>query len=76
MSYTEKAVKIAESIQKATSYLDDEQAESVTNLFPFWEADMEYSVGDRRQFEELLYRCVKRIHPRLAGNHQTSRPFG
>ena len=59
MSYTEKAVKIAESIQKATSYLDDEQAESVTNLFPFWEADMEYSVGDRRQFEELLYRCVQ-----------------
>ena len=38
MSYTENAQKIANSITLATSYLDDEQAETVTNLFPLWES--------------------------------------
>lgn len=59
MSYTENAQKIANSITLATSYLDDEQAEAVTNLFPFWEPDTAYAVGDRRQYDGLLYRCVQ-----------------
>ncbi len=59
MSYTEKAVRIAQSIRTATGYLTDEQAETVTNLFPVWHADTEYAVGDRRQFDGLLYRCVQ-----------------
>jgi len=59
MSYAEKAIMIAHSITLATGYLTDEQAETVTNLFPAWTADTEYSVGDRRQYEELLYRCVQ-----------------
>lgn len=59
MSYTVNAQKIANSIILATSYLDDEQAETVTNLFPVWESGVEYIVGDRRQYNELLYRCVQ-----------------
>lgn len=59
MSYTENALKIANSITLATSYLDDEQAESVTILFPLWETDTAYAVGDRRQYDGLLYRCVQ-----------------
>lgn len=59
MSYTANAQKIANSIILATSYLDDEQAETVTNLFPVWESGVEYIVGDRRQYNELLYRCVQ-----------------
>lgn len=59
MSYTENARRICRSIELAISYLDDEQAESVTILFPVWEADTAYSVGDRRQYDELLYRCVQ-----------------
>ena len=59
MSYTENAYKIAESISTATAYLDDEQAETVTNLFPVWQPDTEYAVGDRQRFDELLYRCVQ-----------------
>lgn len=43
----------------AISYLDDEQAESVTDLFPLWESGVVYAVGDRRQFDGLLYRCVQ-----------------
>lgn len=59
MSYTENACRIAESIRKATAYLNDEQAETVTNLFPVWQADTGYAVGDRRQYDGLLYRCVQ-----------------
>lgn len=59
MSYTENARKIANSIMLATSYLDDEQAETVTNLFPLWEVGVVYAVGDRRQYDSLLYRCVQ-----------------
>ena len=43
----------------AISYLDDEQAESVTDLFPAWASGIAYAVGDRRQYDGLLYRCVQ-----------------
>lgn len=59
MSYTENARRMADSITLATSYLDDEQDESVTVLFPLWETDTQYAVGDRRQYNGLLYRCVQ-----------------
>ena len=59
MSYTINAQKMANSITLATSYLDDEQAETVTNLFPVWESGVQYVVDDRRQYNELLYRCVQ-----------------
>lgn len=59
MSYAEKARKLVSSIRLATSYLDDEQAESVTDLFPLWASGVAYEVGDRRQYDGLLYRCVQ-----------------
>lgn len=43
----------------AISYLDDDQAETVTALFPDWEDGKAYAVGDRVKFNELLYRCVQ-----------------
>lgn len=59
MSYSSNAQLIADSITLATSYLDDEQAETVTNLYPLWEVDVAYSVGDRRQYNGLLYKCLQ-----------------
>lgn len=43
----------------AVSYLTDDQAESVTILFPEWEVGVLYSVGDRRQYNGLLYKCLQ-----------------
>ena len=43
----------------AISYLDDEEAESVSVLYPEWEVGETYVVGDRRQYDGLLYRCVQ-----------------
>lgn len=59
MSYTANAERMRQTLNLATSYLDDEQAESVTELFPQWESGTAYAVGDRRQFDGLLYRCVQ-----------------
>ena len=59
MSYAENARRKAQSIELATSYLDDEQAEAVTELFPQWESGVAYAVSERRQYDGLLYRCVQ-----------------
>lgn len=59
MSYYANAVKKAAAIVTATSYLTDEQAETVTTLFPEWAINTAYLVGDRVQYNDLLYRCVQ-----------------
>ena len=59
MSYYDNAVIKANLIQTAINYLPDEEAETVTALFPDWETDKAYAVGDRVKFNELLYRCVQ-----------------
>ena len=59
MSYYDNAVAKANLIQTAIAYLPDEEAETVTALFPIWEESKAYAVGDRVQYNELLYRCVQ-----------------
>ncbi len=59
MSYAENARRRRQRIELATSYLSDDQAETVTDLFPEWETGVAYAVGDRRQYDGLLYRCVQ-----------------
>ena len=46
-------------IDVALDYLDDDEAESVAMLFENWQTGVAYAVGDRRQYEGLLYRCVQ-----------------
>lgn len=59
MSYINNAQLLRQKLDLATSYLDDEQAETVTELFPKWESGIVYEIGDRRQYDGLLYRCVQ-----------------
>lgn len=59
MSYYNNAVIKANLIQTAIGYLPDEEAETVTALFPDWEDGKAYAVGDRVKFNGLLYRCVQ-----------------
>ena len=59
MSYYDNAVIKANLIQTAINYLPDEEAETVTALFPDWETSKAYAVGDRVKYNELLYRCVQ-----------------
>lgn len=46
-------------INVAVANLSDTQAEEVTSLFENWEVGVAYVVGDRRQYNGLLYRCVQ-----------------
>lgn len=59
MSYYKNAVIKANLIQTAINYLPDEEAETVTALFPEWEENKAYAIGDRVKYNELLYRCVQ-----------------
>ena len=59
MSYYNNAIIKANLIQTAIGYLPDEEAETVTDLFPDWEEGKAYIVGDRVKYNSLLYRCVQ-----------------
>lgn len=59
MTIIEKARLMRSKLDMACTFLTDEQAEEVTVLYPMWEVGIVYEVGDRRQFDGLLYRCVQ-----------------
>lgn len=48
-----------EKLDEVLEILTDEQAEQVPEAFREWQADTEYSVGDRRRYGSLLYKCVQ-----------------
>ena len=52
-------LKLREMIEKASVSLADGDALEVTELFPAWAADTEYSVDRRVRYENKLYRCVQ-----------------
>lgn len=62
MSYYENALKRANLIQTAINYLPDEEAETVTALFPEWQAGVLYkTIGERLQYGGKLYK-VRQAH--------------
>lgn len=54
---TEQELK-EDEVQIAISYLSDEQSLTVSNLYPEWSPKATYSVGDRRRYEGILYKCI------------------
>lgn len=48
-----------EALEGLLPTLTDEQAESVAQYYPLWKVGVEYAVGDRRLYDEKLYRCVQ-----------------
>ena len=59
MSYAANAFIKKLNIELALSYLDDEHAETVTELFDEWGPGHEYQTDMRVQYDGLLYRCVQ-----------------
>lgn len=43
----------------AISYLTDEQAEAVSVLYEEWAPGVQYYTGNRRQYYDLLYKCLQ-----------------
>jgi len=45
--------------QAQVSELTDDEAKKVPALFPLWETEKAYTVGDRVWYQESLYKCVQ-----------------
>lgn len=51
--------KIREMIEKASASLPDADAIEAAELFPTWAVDVDYSVGERVQYDGKLYKVVQ-----------------
>lgn len=58
MTY-EHARKLRTLIVKASESLSDTDALQGVELFPHWQDDKDYSVGDRVSYEGILYKCLQ-----------------
>ena len=58
MTLIELARKLRPLIEKASASLDDNDALEGVQLFPVWRAGVAYKVGDRVQYNGVLYRCL------------------
>ena len=54
-----EAMKLRNAIVIGSESLDDDLASTVPDLFPQWKTGTEYVVGDRRNYEEVLYKCIQ-----------------
>lgn len=53
-----KAKQLRALIEQLSALLDDETALDGVELFPMWNAEKEYAVGDRVQYGGTLYKCL------------------
>ena len=59
MSYTERARALRPYIEKSSVSLTDEDALQAVELFPQWVIKHSYIVGERLQYNGVLYRVVQ-----------------
>ena len=57
--YLEAAQKIRATMDTAAGMLTDEQAVKVVALFPLWNPQATYAVGDRVRYADNLYPCLQ-----------------
>ena len=55
----EHALKLRQLIVMASAFLNDELALQGIELFPVWESDKLYDVGERIRYESTLYKCIQ-----------------
>lgn len=51
-------INIVKSIKDIRNNATDEQALSAVYIYPEWNAEKEYAVGDRVQYDGTLYKCL------------------
>lgn len=56
--YYDAALVLRGIMDKAGAMLTDEQAATVQGLFPAWNVEATYAVGDRVKYNGTLYRCL------------------
>lgn len=53
---------LRKAIEKASVSLPDADATEVPELFPSWKTDTDYVVGNRRQYNGILWKCIQAHH--------------
>lgn len=54
-----EAIAFRKKIEQASAWTDDADALEMIELFPLWRTDKAYIVGERVQYNSLLYKCVQ-----------------
>lgn len=55
-------MRLRRAIEQASESLPDTIATDVPDLFPNWETDTDYAIGDRRQYDGTLWKCIQAHH--------------
>ena len=58
-AFNEQIDPYMEVIDEITSILSDDQAVTVLQAFKEWTSNMAYNVGDRRRYDDKLYKCLQ-----------------
>ena len=58
MNLIELAQKLRPIIEKASQSLDDCTALEAVTLVPKWSVSIDYSVGDKVRYNDVLYKCL------------------
>ena len=58
-SILEQAQEIRTTMDELSVNMTDEQAMEYASIFPLWEPDIQYSVGDRVKYKEELYKVIQ-----------------
>ena len=54
----ERARQLRKKVESLAETLDDDNALKSVELFPNWKADMQYNIGDRVRYDNVLYKCL------------------
>lgn len=53
------AILVRDAMDAAGEMVTDEQAVTIPALYRHWEPGIDYAVGDRRLYENTLYKCLQ-----------------
>lgn len=59
LSALDEMAEYHDPLDAVLDILTDEQAETMTDVFPSWLAGVAYIVGDRRKYDGRLYKCIQ-----------------
>lgn len=57
--WTQAAQRVREAMDAAGAWLDDVAALDAMAIYPAWEADTAYAIGQRVRYGDKLYKCVQ-----------------
>ncbi len=57
--WTDEAMRMMPYIQKGVQHLDDADALEIKNVYPDWNENGLYAVGDKALYKDNLYKCLQ-----------------